>query len=272
MNKIILDILGRQHNLNIMFCGESYSKNVSEKTGKKIVFGKGLLDETLELMNSVSWKHWDKSNKYDKHNMVTECIDAIHFLNAIFLQDVINVDYRKNLMLDTVFADRVVEKYQFLLETRGGLLTPSSVKDDSDDLDVLIILLSKVATNSMYYRCKNIYGVIENVPIDSRFINDIIVAYAYVLHYLNVELEVTPELMHKKYIIKNVLNKFRQDNGYREGTYKKVWKIDEDNLEDNDAVFIHLKDIDLSIVENDVDDYIYGIISNLYLQQVEDKK
>lgn len=47
MNKIILDILGRQHNLNIMFCGAGYSKNVSEKTGKKIVFGKGLLDETL---------------------------------------------------------------------------------------------------------------------------------------------------------------------------------------------------------------------------------
>ena len=82
MNKIILDILGRQHNLNIMFCGAGYSKNVSEKTGKKIVFGKGLLDETLELMNSVSWKHWDKGNKHDKHNMVTECIDAIHFLNA----------------------------------------------------------------------------------------------------------------------------------------------------------------------------------------------
>ena len=272
MNKIILDILGRQHNLNIMFCGAGYSKNVSEKTGKKIVFGKGLLDETLELMNSVSWKHWDKGNKHDKHNMVTECIDAIHFLNAVFLQDVINVDYRKDLILDTVFADRVVDKYQFLLETRGGMLIPSSVKNDSDDLDILIILLSKVATNSMHYRCKNLYGVIENVPSDSRFIDDIIVAYAYVLYYLNVELGITPELMHKKYIIKNVLNKFRQNNGYKEGIYKKIWKIGEDNLEDNDVVFMHFKDIDLSIAKNCVDDYIYGVISNLYLQQVKGKK
>ena len=78
--------------------------------------------------------------------------------------------------------------------------------------------------------------------------------------------------MLKKYIIKNVLNKFRQDNGYKEGTYKKIWKMGEDSLEDNDVVFMHLKDNDLSAVENGVDDYIYGIIGFLYKQQVEDKK
>ena len=78
--------------------------------------------------------------------------------------------------------------------------------------------------------------------------------------------------MHKKYIIKNVLNKFRQNNGYKEGIYKKIWKIGEDNLEDNDVVFMHFKDIDLSNAKNYVDDYIYGVISNLYLQQVKGKK
>jgi hypothetical protein len=43
-------------------------------------------------------------------------------------------------------------------------------------------------------------------------------------------------------------------------------------LEDNDVVFMHLKDNDLSAAENGVDDYIYGIIGFLYKQQVEDKK
>ena len=32
------------------------------------------------------------------------------------------------------------------------------------------------------------------------------------------------------YFGKNVLNKFRQDNGYKEGSYKKIWKIKEDNV------------------------------------------
>ena len=37
-------------------------------------------------------------------------------------------------------------------------------------------------------------------------------------------------------------------------------------------MFIHLKDIDLTVEENNVDDFIYGIIGILYLQQFEDKK
>jgi hypothetical protein len=36
--------------------------------------------------------------------------------------------------------------------------------------------------------------------------------------------------LQKIYIGKNCLNKFRQDNGYKEGTYIKVWNKDEDNV------------------------------------------
>ena len=32
------------------------------------------------------------------------------------------------------------------------------------------------------------------------------------------------------YIGKNILNRFRQDNGYKEGSYVKVWNGDEDNV------------------------------------------
>ena len=37
------------------------------------------------------------------------------------------------------------------------------------------------------------------------------------------------EDLYKLYIGKNVLNRFRQDNGYKEGTYVKVWEGREDN-------------------------------------------
>ena len=36
--------------------------------------------------------------------------------------------------------------------------------------------------------------------------------------------------LQKLYIGKNCLNQFRQDNGYKEGTYKKVWNGSEDNV------------------------------------------
>ena len=32
------------------------------------------------------------------------------------------------------------------------------------------------------------------------------------------------------YIGKNVLNKFRQDNGYKDGSYIKIWNGKEDNI------------------------------------------
>ena len=37
------------------------------------------------------------------------------------------------------------------------------------------------------------------------------------------------EDLHRQYIGKNVLNFFRQDNGYKEGSYKKLWRGREDN-------------------------------------------
>ena len=39
----------------------------------------------------------------------------------------------------------------------------------------------------------------------------------------------TPEALYQQYVGKNVLNFFRQDNGYQEGTYIKLWGGREDN-------------------------------------------
>ena len=40
----------------------------------------------------------------------------------------------------------------------------------------------------------------------------------------------TSDELFKQYIGKNVLNIFRQDNGYKEGTYTKIWNGEEDNV------------------------------------------
>jgi hypothetical protein len=35
--------------------------------------------------------------------------------------------------------------------------------------------------------------------------------------------------LYKQYVSKNVLNFFRQDHGYKEGSYQKIWQGKEDN-------------------------------------------
>jgi hypothetical protein len=36
--------------------------------------------------------------------------------------------------------------------------------------------------------------------------------------------------LYRLYVGKNILNRFRQDHGYKEGTYIKIWQGEEDNV------------------------------------------
>ena len=38
------------------------------------------------------------------------------------------------------------------------------------------------------------------------------------------------ETLYRLYVGKNILNQFRQDNGYKDGSYIKVWATEEDNV------------------------------------------
>lgn len=57
--------------------------------------------------------------------------------------------------------------------------------------------------------------------------------------------EMNSDELYRQYVGKNVLNFFRQDNGYKEGTYVKIWNGREDNehlVEVLDALDINLVD------------------------------
>lgn len=48
--------------------------------------------------------------------------------------------------------------------------------------------------------------------------------------YLLRAVDLTPQALYTMYIQKNVLNHFRQDNGYKTGEYIKIWDGEEDNV------------------------------------------
>ena len=47
--------------------------------------------------------------------------------------------------------------------------------------------------------------------------------------HIVAQCEMSPDELYRQYVGKNVLNFFRQDNGYKEGTYIKLWGGREDN-------------------------------------------
>ena len=70
----------------------------------------------------------------------------------------------------------------------------------------------------------------------------------------------SPEALYQQYVGKNVLNFFRQDNGYKSGTYIKLWAGREDNE--------HLVEI-LETLDASASDYpktVYAALSDRYRQ------
>lgn len=76
-----------------------------------------------------------------------------------------------------------------------------------------------------------------------------------------LSLEVTVDELTKYYLGKNALNKFRQDNGYKQGTYQKQWMFNSELVEDN-KVLEHI--LESSTVTGF--DTIYNELKTLYTQ------
>lgn len=58
--------------------------------------------------------------------------------------------------------------------------------------------------------------------------------------------------LYSTYIAKNALNSFRANNGYKEGTYQKIWSTDniDGEREDNYYLMEYIKTLDLNTVED----------------------
>lgn len=64
--------------------------------------------------------------------------------------------------------------------------------------------------------------------------------------------------LHRRYVAKNVLNFFRQDNGYKDGSYRKLWG----GREDNEHLVEALAEMDS--LANDFRDQLYKVLQKRY--------
>lgn len=71
-------------------------------------------------------------------------------------------------------------------------------------------------------------------------------------------LDMTFDELYEIYIGKNVLNMFRQDNGYKEGSYNKVWN----GREDNEYLAEIMKELDAN--SQSFQDDVYAALSRKY--------
>ena len=169
-------------------------------------FLRAVVVEGAEAMEHHGWKWW-KAQKCDLPQLQMELVDIWHFALSHF---VIRAD-----------GD---------LDNAAGLIMLNSKAQDVATFD---------GVSSEF----SVMGVIEKLELM------IGLAVARKFHIqlfasLLSDCQMTWDELYRKYVGKNVLNFFRQDNGYKQGTYVKVW----DGREDNEHLVEVLSVIDASDV------------------------
>ena len=197
MNQI-LQMLELQQELNDATNGKYWENGVT-KNGKKIDWRRCIYLEAAELVESYPWKHWkniDATPDYD--NIKIELVDIWHFImsEALRLYKTDNLGNIKELSQNIMAMD-----------TYPSLENANESKLDSYEQIALVEDMIKVLF------CSD--------DID-KLINS----------FLNVtsKLGLNLSTLYALYIGKNILNKFRQDNGYKDGSYIKIWNGKEDNV------------------------------------------
>lgn len=150
--------------------------------------------EGAEAIEHHGWKWWKKQEK-DLPQLQMELIDIWHFiLSEILLRNSGNVDASLAalmMLLDSANTQKIIDfdDQQYSI----------------DELDLLTKLELLIAL-SVVRRIE--LGLFQSIMSDCK------------ISWID---------LYRQYVGKNVLNMFRQDHGYKDGTYQKIWNGREDN-------------------------------------------
>jgi dimeric dUTPase (all-alpha-NTP-PPase superfamily) len=207
----ILQMLLLQQQLNDATNGKGWEKGIT-KNGKIINWKRCTYLECAELIESYPWKHWkniDAQPDYD--NIKIEAVDIWHFIMSQGLEE-----YKtKNLGTIEDLAKEIRNLENFSTFTATTLPT---TKDYYEQIAVVETLMKTLF-------CESNTKVLMEAFID-----------------VAVQSGLNLDTLYKLYIGKNILNTFRQDHGYKDGSYIKIWNGEEDNvtmqtlLEENDTI------------------------------------
>ena len=197
----VLEMLLLQQELNDATNGEGWEAGKT-KNGKVINWKRCIYMECAEMVDSFAWKHWKAINQDpDWANLQIEVVDVWHFIMSLGLED-----YSQNFrgtIEDLAMKISQEPGYQTLQENSElEFAEPSTIMAKVEDL---------------------ILNAVNRDTIDGPKLFEDFFELAY-MSKLNLQ------DLYRLYVGKNILNQFRQDNGYKEGTYIKVWDGKEDNV------------------------------------------
>lgn len=195
------DMFELQERLNCNTNGKNWKSGIA-KNGKIINWNRCIHQEISEFIDSFPWKHWkDVEAKTDINNAHIELVDIWHFLMSEILR------------FNELF--RLTEKYKIIPieDIEKSALRGYKYQNENCDYEYIIRKAENLAAISL------------------KHINDInYETYIFKFFDLCASIDLSFNKIYTLYIGKNALNEHRQKNGYKEGTYVKIWNGDEDNV------------------------------------------
>ncbi len=199
MDKILL-MLQLQNQLNEATNGDKWTAGIT-KNGKTINWRRCIYMECAEMVDSFSWKHWKSIDKEpDWDNLQIEVVDVWHFIMSLAIEE-----YSKNLRGG-------VEDLGISISQYPNFAMIDTTKENFSKQEDVIEQVEKL-----------IRQAISDSELDlEKLITDFF--SLVIMSGLNLD------TLYRLYIGKNILNQFRQDHGYKDGSYIKVWNGEEDNV------------------------------------------
>jgi len=160
------------------------------KENRQISWYRGIYMEVAEAIDSFNWKHWKNIN--DEPDWDNIRVELVDIWHFVMSESI-----RIN---DQSYANKHLD-----MKAKGDY-----------DTDTLISLLEKMLKLS----------VVSSIDKEINNIREITDTFFIIISHLVIDVED----LYKRYVVKNQLNTFRQQNGYKDGSYIKIWGGVEDNV------------------------------------------
>jgi hypothetical protein len=179
------------------------------------------------MMDSLPWEHWKGIDREpDLANYEVEATDAWHFLmsSVISLAGESIVNRRIKDAEEAELEAPVFDNQDIIdLGIEGTLATL--------DYDSYKINLEHILESYNSKDISQLKSLTRSFCMIGDDINNVISHFMLIMLILERDYDFGFQELYKLYIGKNALNVVRQQNGYKDGSYVKIWKDDkEDNV------------------------------------------
>jgi dimeric dUTPase (all-alpha-NTP-PPase superfamily) len=189
----------------------------------KTPFLRAAFVEAAEALDHYGWKWWKKTEP-DIVQVQIELIDILHFyLSHVLVQN-----------------NGVIEKSALAIEFEMHDVTPIFFDGAAISLESDVPYLLEVIAGLAVRRRHSFLVLNKLMELCKLSGNDVV----------------------GQYVSKNILNIFRQDHGYNDGTYQKIWEGQEDN------VFLGKIMSEMDMTSTEFPDKLYSALSGKYAQVV----